>query len=428
MGGAVTVEKRNSAAFVLFAGGAAFCAYFSMYAFRKPFTAATYATVGDWSFAVDFKIALVIAQVAGYALSKVIGVKIVSEMERRRRGVAIISLIGVSWLALVVFALVPGEWKVAALFFNGLPLGLIWGLVFAYLEGRRTTDILGAILCASFIVSSGMVKSVGVWLMNAFGASEFWMPAATGAIFAPLLLLSVFGLSQLPPPDASDIAARTKRGPMDASSRGAFLAAYGPGVWLLVVAYVLFTVIRDFRDNFAAEIWTDLGFGGVSSVFTASEAPIAVMTLLMLGALVAIRDNVRALIVIHAVVLLGAVAVAASTIAFQMGLMTPLTWMIASGAGLYFAYTPFNAMLFDRLLAAARHVGTAGFLIYVADASGYVGSVTLMLVKNFMALSVDWLSFYMIFACAGSGVSLVLVVISLSYFSRRFAKQSDDGK
>lgn len=47
--------------FVMFAGGAAFAAYFSMYAFRKPFTAVSYASVGDWSFNIDFKITLVIA-------------------------------------------------------------------------------------------------------------------------------------------------------------------------------------------------------------------------------------------------------------------------------------------------------------------------------------------------------------------------------
>jgi len=83
---------KDSLAFILFAGGAAFSAYFAMYAFRKPFTAATYTDIADWQFAIDFKIALVIAQLLGYALSKFIGVKVVSEMSPARRAFAIINV------------------------------------------------------------------------------------------------------------------------------------------------------------------------------------------------------------------------------------------------------------------------------------------------------------------------------------------------
>ncbi|MBU4433990.1 MAG: hypothetical protein KKC14_06200, partial [Alphaproteobacteria bacterium] len=141
--------------FTVFAGLAGFSAYFAMYAFRKPFSAATFDAVPGWPFLLDYKIALVLAQVAGYALSKMIGVKVISEINPVRRAGAILGLIALSWLALVAFAVIPAPWNVAALFFNGLPLGMIWGLVFGYMEGRRVSEVLGAILCASFIVSSG---------------------------------------------------------------------------------------------------------------------------------------------------------------------------------------------------------------------------------------------------------------------------------
>jgi len=188
------LARAHPALFTLFAGLAGFSAYFAMYAFRKPFSAATFDAVPGWSFLLDYKIALVLAQVAGYALSKMIGVKVISEIEPRRRGWAILGLIGLSWVALVAFAVVPVPWNVAALFFNGLPLGMIWGLVFGYMEGRRVSEVLGAILCASFIVSSGVVKSVGAWMMQTAHVDRFWMPAATGVLFMPLLLISVWAL------------------------------------------------------------------------------------------------------------------------------------------------------------------------------------------------------------------------------------------
>ena len=413
------LERANPLAFTLFAGLAGFCAYFSMYAFRKPFAAATFGAVDGWDFAVDYKIALVLAQVAGYAASKLIGVKLISEIAPSRRGVAILGLIGISWLALLAFAVVPAPWNVAALFLNGLPLGMIWGLVFGFMEGRRTSEVLGAILCASFILSSGVVKSVGKWLMVDVHVSPFWMPAATGVIFLPLLAVSVWALMQLPPPNAADEAARVRRQPMDRAQRRAFLAAYAPGVVLLVMAYVLLTAFRDFRDNFAAELWTALGFGEASGVFTASELPVAVIALAVMGAMMLVRDNLRALLVMHGVIVAGFLLLGLSTLAFQAHLLSPLVWMILTGAGLYMAYTPFNAMLFDRMIAFSGRIGTAGFLIYVADASGYLGSVAPLVWRNFAMVQLDWLGFFIACAYATSVIGAICTTLAGFYFLHR---------
>ncbi len=87
------VEKSNPVLFTVFAGLAGFATYFSMYAFRKPFSAATFAVVHGWTFALDYKIALVIAQVLGYATAKFIGIKVISELNPAKRASAIIVLI-----------------------------------------------------------------------------------------------------------------------------------------------------------------------------------------------------------------------------------------------------------------------------------------------------------------------------------------------
>ena len=410
------LARANPIVFTAVAGLAGYCAYFSMYAFRKPFSAATFEAVPGWHFALDYKIALVLAQVAGYALSKMIGIKVVSELAPARRGQAILLMIGASWLALIAFALIPAPWNIAALFFNGLPLGMIWGLVFGFMEGRRVSEALGAILCASFILSSGVVKSVGAWLMNAIHVDRFWMPAATGAVFLPLLLVSVWMLSRLPPPGRADEALRVRRAPMNGAERRAFLTLYWPGISLLTIAYVLLTAFRDFRDNFAAEIWTALGYGKEAGVFTQSELPVAVIALGVLAAVMAVRDNLRALILIHAIVAAGFLLLGASALAFEARMISPLSFMIAAGAGLYMAYTPFNAMLFDRLVAFSGRIATAGFLIYVADASGYLGSAALLVWRNFGAVKVDWLRFFILSAYATSLVGAVLTAAAAIYF------------
>jgi hypothetical protein len=415
------LEKANPVLFAAFAGLAGFAAYFSMYAFRKPFSVAIFGPVPGWHFALDYKIALVLAQVLGYAVSKMIGVKFIAEVTPNKRAAAILALIFMSWIALLLFAVVPAPWNVFAMFLNGLPLGLIWGLVFGFMEGRRTSEVLGAILCASFIVSSGAVKTVGKLLMDGWHISPFWMPAATGALFFPLLGLSVWGLSQLPPPSPQDEAERVRRAPMDSAARAQFLKRYGVGIALLVLSYVLTTAIRDFRDNFAAEIWTALGFGQAAAVFTASELPVAVLSLTVLGVIIVVRDNVKALLVIHGVVFAGLLLLGLSTLAFQAGLLSPLAWMILSGAGLYMAYVPFNAMLFDRLIAASGTVGTAGFLIYVADASGYLGSCALLVWRNFGLVDLNWLQVFTASAYGTSIIGMILMGLSAIYFLRKTA-------
>ncbi len=408
---------ENDRLTLILGGLAAFAAYFAMYAFRKPFAAATYVDVYGWHAAVDYKTALLIAQVIGYALSKLIGVRVIAEAGRRGRARAILGLIAASWVALVLFALVPAPWNVLCLFLNGLPLGLIWGLVFSYVEGRRVSELLGAMLCASFILSSGVVKSVAV-LMMAAGVSEWWMPAATGLAFVPLLLVALWQLERLPPPDARDRAERVERVPMLAADRAAFWRAHAGTLAMLVTGYVLLTALRDVRDSFAAEIWNALGYGGEAALFTASELPVAIVTLAALAVLILVRDNLRALLAMHAMIALGAVMLGVATLAFQNGWISPLTWMIVTGAGLYLAYTPFNAMLFDRMIATIGTAANAGFLIYIADASGYAGSVVLLLVRSLAAPQMQWLRFFVTCSYATAVVVALLTMLSALHFLR----------
>jgi hypothetical protein len=399
-----------------------FTTYFCMYAFRKPFAVASYAATPGWHSVLDFKVTIVVAQVIGYALSKAIGIKMISEARPQDRAWMILGFIGASEVSLVLFAILPAPLKVVAIFFSALPLGMIWGLVFGYVEGRRSSEWLGTGLCLSFIVSSGVVKSAGRSLIDNWGVPEFWMPAATGALFLPLLVLSVWLLSQTPPPDARDRAERMPRGPMPKAERRAFWARAGIGLALLIVAYVALTALRDFRDNFAVELWHGLGHDGNPALFTLSELPVAAFILALFGATAWIRRNSAAVIAYLCMILAGAALIAATTLALQLHWIGAMTWMIGVGAGIYMGYIPFNAVLADRLTAAMGIPGNAAFFMYLTDASGYGGSVALLLVKS-LGVKLSWLNFflgacYLVALVVGVATALALLHFHFNTFRR----------
>ncbi len=409
------LETASPAAFTLWAMGAAFATYFCMYGLRKPFAAAEYpGTVGG----VEYKTLFIIMQVFGYAASKFIGIKVVSELPGNKRAYALLATLGIAELALVLFAIIPAPYNALALVLNGLPLGMIWGLVFGFLEGRRTSDMLGAGLCGAFIVASGVTKASGLFLLGA-GVPLYWMPAATGALFLGPMVFFVWMLAQIPPPSAQDEAERTKRAPMNSEQRWSFFMASAPGLVALVLAYIALSAYRDFRDNFATEIWAELGYAESPEVLAAAEVPVAVGALVAVALIVLVKDNRIALLVIHGAMALGAVLVAVTTGLMQAGLLDPAAWMICVGLGLYIGYVPFNCILFDRLIAALGSVATAGFLIYVADSFGYLGSVGLMLYKDFGQADLNFLEFFIGFSWVTAALSVVLFGASALYFWRK---------
>lgn len=399
----------------MYMGGAAFCTYLCMYAFRKPFTVATFEGV-DWNYQLDFKTCLLIAQVIGYAASKFIGIKVISEMTPGRRTITLVGLIAVAEFGLLLLPVLPPPYTVIALFINGLPLGMIWGLVFSFLEGRRITEAVGAILCACFIFGSGVVKSVGKWLLLDWQIPELWMPFVTGLLFFPPLLFFVWALSTVPPPDAGDIGQRHQRVPMKKAQRRQFFKRYAFGITLLVLIYMVLTGLRDFTDNFAAELWIELGYGNTPSIFTTTSIPISLIVLAIMFSLMAIRDNVKALLVNHCVITLGLLLVIAVTALKMVGMVSGLVWFLILSTGLYMAYIPFNCILFDRLVACSSSLANAGFLIYLADAFGYLASIQILLYKSFFETDISWVRFTE-YACLLLGLlSIVLCLMAIQYF------------
>jgi phosphonate degradation associated HDIG domain protein len=405
--------------FVAYAIAAAFATYFCMYAFRKPFAAARFDGQQFLGTEIALKTAFVVSQILGYTASKYIGIKICPEVRPERRAGMLILLILCAEAALVFFAILPPDLKVVAIFLSGLPLGLVWGLVVWYLEGRLTSELLLAGLACSYIVSSGTVKDVGRYLISAYGVGEAAMPMVTGLVFLPPFLLSVWLLRQLPPPTAADQSARAPRATMDGASRWAFFRALLFGLVLLLGARLLTTAFRDYRDNFGVELFAALGYQEDATLFSRTEIPVAFGVMIALGLLNLIRSNRAGVIGAHVLMIAGLALMSIATLLLDAGLLNGIGWMILVGLGSFMAYVPHDSVVYDRIIASTRVPGTAVFAIYLADAIGYTGTIGLPLAKDLFFPRVDRLAFFRVFTYIVSLGGTGIVAASAVYFYRK---------
>jgi MFS family permease len=319
----------------------------------------------------------------------------------------------------VAFAHVPAPYNLGCLFLNGLPLGMIWGLVFSYLEGRKTTEILGAILTLSFIVANNISKTIAQALIQS-GISEFAMPYIVGLIFALPLWLSVFLLDQIPPPTPEDERLRVKRVPMNAQSRWLGFKQLASGLVLLIVNYMLLTAYRDLQSNFASNIWLALGFAEVPSIYLTTTLPMTLTILVVMGLLYLVKGHIQALLAIQGIIVLGLLMIGLGTLAFEQGLISGVNWVILIGTGTYLGYIPFNCFLFERTIAAFRVAGNAGFFMYLADSFGYLGSVATLFYKNLFVADFSWLQFTINSSYGVASVGLFLAVAAILYYLHKY--------
>jgi hypothetical protein len=245
------------------------------------------------------------------------------------------------------------------------------------------------------------------------------MPFVAACVFALPLILFLWLVDKLPPPSPIDEALRTKRQPMDNRDRKNFLHAFLPGIALFVIAYMLLTAFRDFRENFASDVWQSLGYGDSSVIFTRTETPVSIAILVIMGSIMLIRNNKAALMVNHLIITAGMLLVGLSTLLFEQKFIEAPVWMILTGTGLYMGYVPFNSIFFDRLIAAFRYVGTVGFIMYVADAFGYVGSVGVLFLKEFLAPEMSYIDLFITGGYALSIAGTLLILSSMWYFHQK---------
>ena len=411
-------RRLSDLLFILWAGGAALLSYSLVYALRKPYTAASFDDLEV--FGMDYKVVVTIVQILGYVMSKFAGIKLISELRPGDRLRLILYSVAMAELSLVFFGLLSAPYNIFAMFLNGLSLGCMWGIIFSFLEGRRVTDVLASLLGVSMVVSSGTAKSIGLYVMETWQVSPFWMPALIGALALPLLALLGWSLDRLPAPTAEDIALKSERETLDGKQRWALFRRYRPFLVMLFVANILIVVLRDIKEDFLVNI---IDMSRYSPwLFARIDSVVTLIILGIFGLMVLVRGHLKAMSILYGLIIAGMVMMSVVSFGRDALRLSPVAWLFLQSLCLYMAYLTFRTIFFDRFLACFKIRGNVGFFIVLTDFLGYTGTILVLVLKEFAGSELDWAFFYNRLAGCVGVVCCGLFVASFIYLRRRYRR------
>lgn len=205
---------------------------------------------------------------------------------------------------------------------------------------------------------------------------------------------------------------------MSQRDRSTFFSRYAFGLVLIILVYVMCTILRSLRADFAPEIWHGLGVTQQPEVFAQSELLVGLGILVLFGSLIFVRNNRHAFFIGLGMAVLGFLLLAVTLRWQAIGELTPFGFMVLIGIGLYLPYIVVHTTLFERLLAMTRDHGNIGYLMYLADSFGYLGYVLVMFLRNRFEPDESFLVQFITITWIMVALSLLFLVPTWYYFAR----------
>ena len=110
-------------------------------------------------------------------------------------------------------------------------------------------------------------------------------------------------------------------------------------------------------------------------------------------------------------------------------MLSPVTFYVLNGFGLYVSFVLYQSILMDRMLASIKTVATASFLIAIADSYGYFSTVALYLAKDIISkiynIEIQWLQILSIASYCVMIVVPLMTVLVLVYFKPKMIARKE---
>jgi ABC-type multidrug transport system fused ATPase/permease subunit len=203
------------------------------------------------------------------------------------------------------------------------------------------------------------------------------------------------------------------------------LEAIAFGGMLLVILYLMQTIFRDFRDNFSVELFGFYGFTDKSQ-FVSMEFIIGLTVVFTTSLIVIFKNNLwgfQASLILSG---LGFVMMLVAELLFGSGQINFFYLMLFSGLGMSIGYVPFQIALLERFIAAFHIAGNVGFLMYISDSLGYLGSVSILFSKNAGLINIDNVALFHMLILGCGIIGLIATIFSIFYFNVKFIKEKNE--
>ncbi len=74
--------------------------------------------------------------------------------------------------------------------------------------------------------------------------------------------------------------------------------------------------------------------------------------------------------------------------------LSTFAWLFMQSLPLYIAFLAFQSVFFDRFIACFKVKGNVGYFIALIDFVGYVGTVSVLMIKEIMDMDFNWFVAY----------------------------------
>jgi hypothetical protein len=135
--------------------------------------------------------------------------------------------------------------------------------------------------------------------------------------------------------------------------------------------------------------------------------------------MILVKDNRKAFYLGLFICLLGFILTLIAVIGLQANFLSGFWFMVLVGLGLYLPYVVVHTTIFERLLAMTREKGNCGYLMYLADAIGYLGYVGVIIFNSFVSKQISILNLFVNMVALISVISCILVVFTWIYFVKK---------
>ncbi len=187
--------------------------------------------------------------------------------------------------------------------------------------------------------------------------------------------------------------------------------------FLITIAYGAANMFQGYRNYYAIHLWEELYPNGFSPwIYTEAELISGVIALSMYAGIFFIKRERWAFYAVIGLMLFGCLWMFIPTICYRYsGKYSGVAWNYLVGVGIYLAYVPPGAIIYDKFMSVINANVTAVYPIYITGTFGSICSLVILIIAP-IYFNNNYVYFFELLSYITAGVVFVSMGLSLLVF------------